>query len=69
LTGKNEIGRNEWLESFFKPIVFFSNGRKNKNEFKLKKLQKCHTTYYTVKPVYNGHPWDLKNVVITQRVD
>jgi hypothetical protein len=24
---------------------------------------------YTVKPVYNGHPWDLKNVVVTQRVD
>ncbi len=24
---------------------------------------------FTVKPVYNGHPWDLKNVVVTQRVD
>jgi hypothetical protein len=23
----------------------------------------------TVKPVYNGHPWDLKNVDVTQRVD
>jgi hypothetical protein len=21
----------------------------------------------TVKPVYNGHPWDLKNVVVMQR--
>jgi hypothetical protein len=23
---------------------------------------------FTVKPVYNGHPWDLKNVVVMQRV-
>jgi hypothetical protein len=23
----------------------------------------------TVKPVYNGHPWDLKNVAVMQRVD
>jgi hypothetical protein len=23
---------------------------------------------YTVKPVYNGHPWDLKNVAVMQRV-
>ena len=22
----------------------------------------------TVKPVHNGHPWDLKNVVVMQRV-
>jgi hypothetical protein len=22
----------------------------------------------TVKPVYNGHPWDLKNVAVKQRV-
>jgi hypothetical protein len=22
----------------------------------------------TVKPVFNGHPWDLKNLVVTQRV-
>jgi len=22
----------------------------------------------TVKPVYNGHPWDLKNVAVMQRV-
>ncbi len=21
-----------------------------------------------VKPVYNGHPWDLKNVAVKQRV-
>ena len=24
--------------------------------------------YSTVKPVYNGHPWDLKNVAVMQRV-
>jgi hypothetical protein len=23
---------------------------------------------YTVKPVYNSHPWDLKNVAVMQRV-
>ncbi len=23
---------------------------------------------YTVEPVHNGHPWDLKNVVVMQRV-
>jgi hypothetical protein len=23
---------------------------------------------YTVKPVYNGHPWDLKNVAVMQRI-
>ena len=23
---------------------------------------------YTVKPVYKGHPWDLKNVAVMQRV-
>jgi hypothetical protein len=22
----------------------------------------------TVKPVYNGHPWDLKNMAVRQRV-
>jgi hypothetical protein len=22
----------------------------------------------TVKPVYNGHPWDLKNMAVKQRV-
>jgi hypothetical protein len=22
----------------------------------------------TVKPVYNSHPWDLKNVVVMQRI-
>jgi hypothetical protein len=27
-------------------------------------LKKC----YTVKPVYNGHPWDLKKVAVKQRV-
>jgi hypothetical protein len=23
---------------------------------------------HTVKPVYNGHPWDLKNVAVMQRI-
>ncbi len=32
------------------------------------KFMKTGTNNSTVKPVYNGHPWDLKNVVVMQRV-
>ncbi len=39
-------------------------------KFDVKAWEKCISKMfrYTVKPVYNGHPWDLKNVAVKQRV-
>jgi hypothetical protein len=34
-----------------------------------KKINLCKIFFEgTVKPVYNGHPWDLKKVAVKQRV-
>ena len=45
MTGKNGKGRNEWVESFWNEIFFFSKERNDKNKLKYQKLQKCHITY------------------------
>jgi hypothetical protein len=32
------------------------------------RLIHTHIFVYTVKPAYNGHPWDPKKVAVVQRV-
>jgi hypothetical protein len=35
---------------------------------KTEKISGFEIINIAVKPVYNGHPWDLKNVAVMQRV-
>jgi hypothetical protein len=37
-----------------------------KKKFNIKKINNFGST---VKPMYNGHPWDLKNMAVLQRYE
>ncbi len=48
-------------KTFYKENVFQKTAMEDKRDTRKNKKQS------TVKPVYNGHPWDLKKVAVLQR--
>ena len=51
----------------------WSKNEQKNEKMKLREQKKYELTenermISTVKPVYNGHPWDLKNMAVMQRI-